>query len=202
MRSCCGKWGSSPDRVTIETLIGDYGLAAIFLGAGIEGETMVLAGGLFAHEGMLSLPGAMVAAAAGSFLADQCFFAAGRRFREHRWVQRAQGKPAFAKALDTLERYPIGFIFAFRFLYGLRTVSPIAIGTSHVPTRTFLWINALAALVWAVLFTGLGYVFGTGIAELLGRYRPHGRQWLWVALAAVALGLVFGAFRWWRGGKA
>lgn len=185
-------------RLTIEALIARYGLAAIFIGAGIEGETSVLAGGLFAHEGMLSLPGAMLAAATGSFVADQAFFAAGRRFRNHRWVQRAQKKPAFAKALETLERYPIGFIFAFRFLYGLRTVSPIAIGTSHVPTRTFLWINATAAAVWAVLFTGLGYVFGTGLAELLGRYRPHGRQWLWVAMAAVVLGLVFGTVRWWR----
>ena len=187
------------DRIlSIETLIGQYGLAAVFLGAGIEGETMVLAGGLFAHEGMLSLPGAMIAAAAGSFVADQGFFAAGRRFRGHRWVRRAQDKPAFAKALDTLERYPVGFIFVFRFLYGLRTVSPVAIGTSHVPTRTFLWINALAAAVWGAVFTALGYVFGTGIAELLGRYRPHGRQWLWVAAAAVALGIAVGAFRWWR----
>lgn len=189
-------------RLTIEALIARYGLAAIFLGAGIEGETSVLAGGLFAHEGMLSLPGVLIAAATGSFVADQAFFAAGRRFRDHRWVRRAQDKPAFARALDTLERHPIGFIFAFRFLYGLRTVSPIAIGTSHVPTRTFLWINALAASIWAALFTGLGYVFGTGIAELLGRYRPHGRQWLWVALAAVILGLAFGTFRWWRGRKA
>jgi len=185
-------------RLSIETLIAEYGLAAVFLGAGIEGETMVLAGGLFAHEGMLSLPGAMIAAAAGSFAADQAFFAAGRRFRATRWVQRAQGKPAFAKALETLERHPIGFIFAFRFLYGLRTVSPIAIGTSHVPTRTFLWINAVAACLWAVLFTTLGYVFGTGIAELLGRYRPHGRQWLWVALAALVLGIAVAGVRWWR----
>ena len=185
-------------RLSIETLIAQYGLAAVFLGAGIEGETMVLAGGLFAHEGMLSLPGAMIAAACGSFVADQLFFAAGRRFRSHRWVQRAQKKPAFAKALETLEKYPVGFIFAFRFLYGLRTVSPIAIGTTNVRTRQFLWINAVAAAVWGVLFTSLGYVFGTGIAELLGRYRPHGRQWLWVAGVAVVLGGAFAAFRWWR----
>lgn len=184
--------------MSIEALVAQYGLAAVFLGAGLEGETMVLAGGLFAHEGMLSLPGAMIAAATGSFVADQAFFATGRRFRSTRWVQRVQAKPAFAKALSALERYPIGFIFAFRFLYGLRTVSPIAIGTSHVPARTFLWINAVAAAVWAVLFTTLGYVFGTGIAELLGRYRPHGRQWLWVALAALVLGLAVGAVRWWR----
>ncbi|WP_445191307.1 DedA family protein [Sphingomonas sp. Tas61C01] len=185
-------------RLSIEALIARYGLAAVFLGAGVEGETMVLAGGLFAHEGMLSLPGTMIAAAVGSFMADQALFAAGRRFRGHRWVVRAQAKPAFAKALQTLERYPTGFIFAFRFLYGLRTVSPVAIGTSHVPFRTFVAINAVAAVTWSVLFTSLGYVFGTGIAELFGRYRPHGRQWLWVVLAATVLGLAFGGFRWWR----
>ena len=185
-------------RLSIEGLITQYGLAAVFLGAGVEGETMVLAGGLFAHEGLLSLPGTAIAAAAGSFLADQALFAAGRRFRDHPRVKRAQAKPAFAKALQTLERYPTGFVFAFRFLYGLRTVSPVAIGTSHVPFRTFLVINAVAALVWGTLFTGLGYVFGTGVQELLARYRPHGKQWLGVAVAALVLGLAFATFRWWR----
>ena len=184
--------------MTLPELIAHYGLPALFVGAAVEGETVVVAGGVAAHQGLLPLAGAMIATATGSFAADQAWFAAGRHFRDHRRVQQARAKPAFARAIRWLERYPIGFIFAFRFLYGLRTVSPIAIGTTHVPTRTFLWINAIAAAVWAVLFTSLGYVFGTGIAELLGRYRPHGRQWLWVALAAVVLGTLFAAFRWWR----
>ena len=76
-----------------------------------------------------------------------------------------------------------------------------------VDRRGFLFklglaINAVAAAVWGALFTSLGYVFGTGIAELLGRYRPHGRQWLWVAGAAVLLGGGFAAFRWWRSRRA
>ena len=135
--------------MSIEAIIAKYGLLALFLGAGIEGETVVVAGGLLAHRGLVSLPGAMVATAAGSFVADQLFFSAGRYFRGRAWVRRVSAKPVFARALGLLERYPIGFIFAFRFIYGFRTISPVAIGTTQVPTRLFVIINAVAAVVWA-----------------------------------------------------
>ena len=69
--------------MSIELLITRYGLAAVFLGAGIEGETMVVTGGLLAHGGLMPVTGVAIAAAAGSFVADQLFFAAGRRFRDH-----------------------------------------------------------------------------------------------------------------------
>lgn len=135
--------------MSIETLIAQYGLAAIFLGAGLEGETAVVTGGVLAHQHLLPLWGTAAAAVGGSFAADQVFFLAGRRYRDTARVRKIAAKPAFAKALDTLERHPTIFILGFRFLYGLRTVSPIAIGTSHVPARTFLLLNAVAAAVWA-----------------------------------------------------
>jgi membrane protein DedA with SNARE-associated domain len=154
--------------MAIETLIARYGLAAIFLGAGIEGETCVIAGGVLAHRNLVPLWAAVAAAAAGSFAADQLFFAGGRYFRDHRRVSAITAKPAFAKALVTLERHPVLFVMGFRFLYGLRTVSPVAIGTSHIHARTFLLLNALAATIWGALFTGIGYGFGGGIERLFG----------------------------------
>jgi len=84
-------------------------------------------------------------------------------------------RPAFAKALVTLEHHPVLFIMGFRFLYGLRTISPIAIGTSHIRSQTFFLLNALAAIVWAVLFTGVGYGFGGGIERLLDKSLSAGR---------------------------
>jgi membrane protein DedA with SNARE-associated domain len=154
--------------MAIETFIARYGLAAIFLGAGIEGETSVIAGGVLAHRHLLPLSGAIIAAALGSCIADQLFFAAGRYFREHRRVRAMAAKPAFAKALVTFEHHPTLFVIGFRFLYGLRTVSPAAIGTSHILTRKFVLLNALSAAIWGVLFTGLGYGFGGGIERLFG----------------------------------
>lgn len=157
--------------MSIETAIAQYGLLAVFLGAGIEGETAVVTGGFLAHQHLLPLGGVMIAAAAGSLLADQALFFIGRHYREHPRVRTIATRPAFAKAWAMLERYPRRFIFAFRFLYGLRTVSPLAIGTSSVPARVFLLLNLLAATVWAVGATAIGYVFGHGIEMIFGRLR-------------------------------
>ncbi|MBB4088172.1 DedA family protein [Sphingomonas carotinifaciens] len=180
-------------KLSIEAIVARWGVAAIGLGAGLEGETAVIAGGLLAHQGLVSLPGAMAAAAAGSFVADQAFFAAGRRFREVRWVRRLRESKVYGRVMGMLERHPIGFIFAFRFLYGLRTISPVAIGTSTVPARLFLGVNLAAACLWGATFTAIGYLFGEGLTELLGRWRPRAVH----VLAAAALVIVAGAIGWW-----
>lgn len=184
--------------MTLESLVRQYGLVALFVGSGLEGEAAVVAGGLLAHQGLFSLAGACVAASGGSFLADQLWFAIGRRSRDHRWVRRVREKRAFSRALGWLERHPKSFIFAFRFIYGMRTVSPIAIGTSNVPARLFGPINAVAAVAWGCTFSVVGYVFGREFEAFAGRLRPHGHHVWYVAGGLVATGLVVGAIHWWR----
>lgn len=174
--------------MAIETLLARYGLAAVFLGAGIEGETIVVTGGLLAHNGLLPFFGVAIAAAAGSFIADQLFFALGRRFRDHSRIKRIEAKPAFARALTLFEHHPTAFVFGFRFLYGLRTVSPIAIGTSAIRTHRFAAINAAAAAVWAVLFTGIGYVFADGIERFFGKIKSVEHVVIGVLVGAAIIG--------------
>lgn len=171
--------------MNIEHLIQQYGLVAILLGAGFEGEAAVLAGGIIAQQGFVSLPGAMAAASLGSCLADQLFFTIGRYFREGRIVRWARAKPVFARALGFVERWPIGFTFAFRFIYGFRTISPFAIGATQVPTRLFAVVNIVAAIVWGCLFTVLGYLFGHALDAWLARFEP-GRETLLLAGGALA----------------
>jgi membrane protein DedA with SNARE-associated domain len=179
--------------MTIEALVARYGLAALFFGAGIEGETVVVLGGIMVHRGAIPFVSAVLAAALGSFVADQLFFAGGRRFRDHRRVQRFTAKPAFARALAAFERHPTLFVFAFRFLYGLRTVSPIAIGTTRLPAAKFVVLNGAAALVWATTFVSIGFWFGRGLSELIGRWLP---SWQVLTAGGVAMVLV-GAVTWW-----
>jgi membrane protein DedA with SNARE-associated domain len=157
--------------MTIETAIARYGLLAVFVGAAVEGETAVITGGFLAHQHLLPLGGVMVAATAGSLVADQALFFIGRHYRERPRVRAIASRPAFAKACSMLERYPRRFIFLFRFLYGLRTISPIAIGTSSVPAHIFMLLNLLAAIVWSIAATAIGYVFGNGIELIFGRLR-------------------------------
>lgn len=182
--------------MSIDALVARWGLAAVGAGAGIEGETAAVLGGLFADQGYWPLWGAVLAAAAGSFAVDQACFHAGRRAREHRWVAKLRRTKGYKTALTAFEKHPIGFIFAFRFLYGLRTVSPLAIGTSKIRTRTFLAANAAAALLWAAFFSGIGYMFGRAFRRWVGELTPY---LPWVIGSAIVIVLIGIAARRWRG---
>jgi membrane protein DedA with SNARE-associated domain len=57
-----------------------------------------------------------------------------------------------------------------------------------VPWSDFLIFNALGAVVWAVLFTGLGYAFGRVIAVVIGEIVRYEMLAVGVILAA---GLAF-----------
>ncbi len=146
---------------------------AIALGAGFEGETAAIAGGVMAHRGIFPIWAAWGACAFGAFFADELFFQVGRRFRDRPFVVKARQKPAFAKAVGFIERYPTAYILIFRFLYGLRTVSPIAIGLTSIPLRRFAALNAIACIVWSAIFTTVGYMFGPAVDRMLAAMAPY-----------------------------
>ncbi|GLR48449.1 DedA family protein [Sphingomonas astaxanthinifaciens] len=175
--------------MTLEALIAAYGLPVVLLGAALEGETAALLAGMAAHRGWLPLPSVMAALALGSFLSDQGLFLAGRRLGRSARVQGWLAKPAARRAVDLLERRPRVFLLGFRFLWGLRTVSPLVIGASKVPARLYLLCNILAASLWGVLFASLGYIFGAGITRAFGRIEHAEHLLLWAIPIALLIGL-------------
>ncbi|HEX4711832.1 DedA family protein [Phenylobacterium sp.] len=171
----------------MEEFLRQYGPIGIFLGAGFEGQTAVIVGGLLARQHILGLWMVLASATAGSWLVDQLLFVAGRRFRTHRWVARATKQAAFARALRFIEKYPISYTLAFRFIYGLRVASPIAIGVSQVPTWRFTVLNILGAMIWGTAFTMAGFIFGEAVHNVFGHGHHAGR---WTLIAAGGLILV------------
>ena len=61
-------------------LVADHGYLVTFLGALIEGETVLTLAGLAAHRGYLHLPVLIALASLGSCLGDQIYFLIGRRY--------------------------------------------------------------------------------------------------------------------------
>jgi membrane protein DedA with SNARE-associated domain len=164
----------------VEALVVRYGVIAIFLGSGIEGEPFAIAGGILAHRHWLPLWLAALAAIGGSFLIDQGWFHLSRRFRSNRRVEAITARPAFARSLKMLHAHPNGFVLLFRFAYGLRMVAPVAIGLSSITRRRFVSLNIIAAIVWGAAFTALGFVLGPAFEAAEARWGPA------IEIAAVA----------------
>ncbi|RJF95920.1 DedA family protein [Noviherbaspirillum saxi] len=143
--------------------IQQYGYLALALGSFLEGEAVVLAAGLAAYHQHLALPYVIAIAAVASFLGDQPYFYAGRKYGTT-ILQRFPSLHSRKTRIDQLiERHHMLLVPSLRFLYGLRMVGLIAIGMSKLGTLPFQVINLISAFVWALAFALMGYGTGHGL---------------------------------------
>jgi len=103
--------------------------------------------------------------------------------------------PIFERTNALIERYHEVLIVAIRFLYGLRTVGPMAFGMSAVPVWRFALFNALGATIWAVVIGGAGFLFGQALDLWLQDLKRFEEVLLFAILCG---GLVFWAWRHWK----
>jgi membrane protein DedA with SNARE-associated domain len=174
---------------TLIRLLSDYGYPILFVWSMMEGEIGLVMAGLLAHAGHMSVFLAIFVAAVGGFVGDQFWFYIGRYnkkytldfFRSHR------RKVALAHLL--LKKYGWPIIFMQRYLYGLRTIIPMAIGTTRYDKRKFAFINLVSAFVWAAFTILLTYFLGEPILHGLKYIKAH---WYFaIPFLAVILGLFY-----------
>ncbi|TGQ31833.1 MULTISPECIES: DedA family protein [unclassified Mesorhizobium] len=176
----------------IHHLIEQYGLIAVFLGCIAEGESAAILGGFFVHQHVFVPWQAFLTAAIGAFLGDTFFFILGRSFADHPTVLRLRARPGFSHAYRLVSSHPNIFVLSNRYIYGLRLVGGIAAGFSTITVTRFVILNAVSSLVWAALFSMVGYVFGLGAERIVGQTLVRHER----LLIALAIGLVVAVLAW------
>jgi len=156
----------------------------------LEGETVVMFAGFAAAQGLVDPPLLLAAAWLGSFSGDQCYFWLGRYFGVRLLHRFPRWRHSVDAALHWLERYDAGFILSFRFIYGVRNVSSFALGLSAVRWKRFLWLNWVAAGLWAGSFVAVGYFLGHAFRTVLGDIARS------FSLVMLAIFIAFGAGMW------
>ena len=173
-------------------LVQTWGYPVVFVGTLLEGETVLLLAGLAAQAGYLELPWVIATAAAGGITGEQIWFFVGRRNGERLLERFPRLRPRAERMRELLARHHLPVILSLRFLYGLRTVGPIAIGMSPVPWMRFTALDFAAAAVWAVAVASAGYAFGQVFALWLGDLKRFEHL---LALALIAAGAALWWFR-------
>ncbi len=155
----------------MQELIQHYGYLVILIGAIVEGEAILLMGGLAAHAGYLALPWVIVVAFFGTLFADQAYFFLGRRHSHRLFSWRPSWRIRAEKAEELFRKFKTPLILVFRFLYGIRTMLLFVIGMSPISSKKFVVLNALGAMIWAVLVGTGGYLFGSAFEMVLGKVK-------------------------------
>lgn len=159
--------------MSLEELISTYGYAAIGIGTFLEGETILILGGFAAHRGYLELPWVIFYAFLGTISGDQLFYYIGRVKGMSVIEKRPHWKARSEKALGLLNRYQVWLIIGFRFIYGLRTVTPFLIGASNYSPTRFMIFNMVGAFLWSVIIGVLGYLFGSALEIMIADIKKY-----------------------------
>ena len=186
-----------------------YGYWAVFFGVMLEnagvplpGETILLIAGYFAATGEFHLPLVMLIAATGAVVGDNISFAIGHHYG--RGVLLRFGRFVFLtpKRVRSMEQYFENHgnktILVARFITGLRVFAALFAGASKMPWRVFVVYNVAGAILWSVVISLLGYLFGQSLPLLV---KWVGRSGTILLVAAIVIGIVVWRIRKYRRSK-
>ena len=181
--------------MSFQELMLTYGYPILFIGVMLESEAFLILAAYLAHRGYFSLPLVIGVAALSSLVITQFYFYLGHRYgatfvaKRPRWQQRVDRVGLLA------QRYGAGLVLGYRALYGLRGVIPAVLGLTDYKRLQFLMLNAVGALLWAVVVALAGDRLALIGERVFERLRAHELD---VVIVLLSLGLVWGIYQLYR----
>ena len=168
-----------------------------FLGFFMPGESMVMVAGFLAGQEVLDIRVLVLVVAVAAILGDSIGYEFGRRLGRD-WLWRHGEK--FWLRPERLERMDVffvryggwGVLFA-HFLHVGRASMPFLAGAARLPYLRFVAFNAVGCILWAGIYSLLGYLFGQSW-HLIDRW--IGRAG---AVAAILAAMLVATLVIWRG---
>jgi membrane-associated protein len=133
--------------------------ASTLLGLVVPGETAVLLGGVFAHQGKVPLLAVMAAAVLGAVAGDSVGYVLGARLGPALFSRASdRTAPRLEKAAAFVRRFGGGAVLLGRWTAFLRALVPSVAGASGVPYRRFVAYNVAGGAIWGVAVAAVGFL--------------------------------------------
>lgn len=157
----------------IEAYIIHFGYIVILLTTFFGGEEILVLAGFLAHRGYLTFFLVVLVAFAGSLTSDLLYFFLGRKKGLAYLDKHPSWKTKSDRIWKLIKQHQNLVILLFRFVYGVRAITPFLLGVSGVSSFKFSVLNAMGAIMWAIALTSLGYFFGHVAGVLLDDIKKY-----------------------------
>jgi membrane-associated protein len=182
--------GPSVYLLVASLLVAESGFAVGFF---VPGELAMVLGGVLAKEHRVNIVFMVVVAVAAAIVSYLIGYGLGRLILP--WVlehTKLSDHPMVAKARDQLGARGGPAVFVARFIVVVRAVMPALAGLSDLRLRTFVLFDVLGGVVWATLYTLLGYALGAAYQRVLHDIGV----WSYVVVGAAVVALL--GLHFWR----
>lgn len=132
-----------------------YGYIVLFLYSLGGGFVALLAAGVLAYAGKMDLTTAIAVAFIANVLGDTLLFYMARYHKSEMMAYLKKHRRKLALSHLLMKRHGSWVVIMQKFVYGIKTLIPLAIGLTKYDFFRFTVLNIIGALIWA-LVVGLG----------------------------------------------
>lgn len=169
----------------MEELIKDWGYIVLFLYSFGGGFVALVVASILAYGGELNLALVLVVAGVANFIGDQFLFTVARKNKSQAKQMMQKHKRKIAMAHLLMKKYGSWVIFVQKYIYGIKTLIPLAMGLTKYDLKKFLIFNIMATIIWT-LVVGIGsYMLGELVYTYIEEFKTYGIAIVVVILLSV-----------------
>ena len=172
-----------------------YGYIVLFLYSFGGGFVALMGAGVLSYIGHMDLSTSIIVATTANFLGDMILFYMGRYNKSEvmKYLHKHKRKLALSHIL--MKKHGSWVVFLQKYVYGVKTLIPLAIGITKYDLKKFAILNLFASVLWG-LVVGIGS-FMAGEAIKSGYEVVADKPWI----APVVLFSVVGLIWWYLSAK-
>ena len=173
----------------MEQFIQDWGYIALFLYSFGGGFVGLIFAGVLSYAGDLNIYISILVAGVSNFLGDQFLFFLARKNKNYAKDMMKKYGRKIALAHLLMRKYGSFVIFVQKYIYGIKTLVPLAMGITKYSALKFTIFNAMAAILWACVIGYASFTAGEFILNLSEDFKYVGL--FTVVMVILAISYVF-----------
>ena len=158
----------------MEELIKDWGYIALFAYSFGGGFVGLIIAGVLSFAGDLNIYISIVVAASANFIGDQFLFFLARKNKSYAKNMMKNYGRKIALAHIMMRKYGSLVVFIQKYVYGIKTLIPLAMGLTKYSGIKFTILNIIATIVWAVVVGYGSYSAGEYILSIADDFKYVG----------------------------
>ncbi|PAF53420.1 hypothetical protein BKH42_06290 [Helicobacter sp. 13S00482-2] len=166
-----------------------WGYLFLFVYCMGSGYVGIVAAGILSSLGSMDIGTSIIVAFLGNTFGSSILALLGRYQKNDILKYFVKHRRKVALVHIWMKKYGIWLIFFNKYIYGVKTIVPIAIGVSKYKISRFLILNALSCLIWALLIGILSF-FASEFVKRIFSYIGD-KPYLMPVIFLVILGFVW-----------
>ncbi|WP_104691912.1 DedA family protein [Helicobacter heilmannii] len=157
------------DLAHFQALFDSWGYLFLFVYSFGSGYIGLVLAAILSATGHMDITKTMLVAGLGNFVGSSLLVWLGRTQKQEVRGYLHKHRRKLALIHLWIHKYGAWLIFFNKYIYGVKTLVPLAIGLSKFPFKQFMWLNALSCVLWALSLGELTYHASNWVQRSLGK---------------------------------